>query len=477
MRVVSALTLSILLLTAALLIMSVHSEPSTIVVPDDYPTIMEAISHAVSGDTVFLRNGTYYEQVLIDKSVSLVGENKAGTIINGSTSDVIVHVIGDFVEITNLTIASTLESWIANPLCVHLDGSQNSVVSDNIISTCGSPIQLSNSDKNRISGNLITGAYLLHAINLVDSDSNTITRNLKNVVTDVSLDLYRSNDNFVSMNEFDGNMATAVFIIESNRNMFTGNNIISPVMPGISIQNSNGTKAYHNYIEGRDWIGNPSDVSIDENSHFSSWDNGYPCGGNSWYGFDGPDDNSGKLQSLPGSDGIIDTPYVVSSDSQDNYPFKQTAGWANQPISIASNVTITESCVKTYVALITTAGDAGGTGAFNVSMPKLNSTKIRVQIDGEPVPDPFPLEIDNGTHYSVYFEFPTGVHEISFQYAGSGDANADGTVNILDIVMVAVSFGTLIPDHNWTLDADVNNDHKVNIIDIATVAIHFGSTE
>jgi len=41
---------------------------STITVPDDYSTIQEAINNAAEGDTVFVKAGTYYEHVVVDRS-------------------------------------------------------------------------------------------------------------------------------------------------------------------------------------------------------------------------------------------------------------------------------------------------------------------------------------------------------------------------------------------------------------------------
>ncbi|MCJ7570581.1 MAG: hypothetical protein MUO82_01710, partial [Candidatus Thermoplasmatota archaeon] len=47
-------------------------------------TIQEGINNATAGDTVFVYNGTYYENVVVNKTISLVGEDKNGTIIDGS---------------------------------------------------------------------------------------------------------------------------------------------------------------------------------------------------------------------------------------------------------------------------------------------------------------------------------------------------------------------------------------------------------
>jgi hypothetical protein len=45
-------------------IQPVKTESITIIVPDDYSIIQEAINNANNGDIVFVRNGTYFEMLL-----------------------------------------------------------------------------------------------------------------------------------------------------------------------------------------------------------------------------------------------------------------------------------------------------------------------------------------------------------------------------------------------------------------------------
>ncbi len=52
----------------------------------NYSRIQDAIKDSSSGDTVFVYDDSspYLENVVIDKSITLVGEDKTSTVINGS---------------------------------------------------------------------------------------------------------------------------------------------------------------------------------------------------------------------------------------------------------------------------------------------------------------------------------------------------------------------------------------------------------
>lgn len=54
------------------------------------------------------------------------------------------------------------------------------------------------------------------------------------------------------------------------------------------------------------------------------------------------------------------------------------------------------------------------------------------------------------------------------------DLNKDGTVNILDIAIVARAFGCKPGDPNWNVIADIDKNGIVNILDIAIVARDYG---
>jgi hypothetical protein len=60
-----------------------RADSKTLVVPDDYPTIIEAITNSKEGDTIFVKKGNYEgplnQTVVIEKSISIMGEDANST--------------------------------------------------------------------------------------------------------------------------------------------------------------------------------------------------------------------------------------------------------------------------------------------------------------------------------------------------------------------------------------------------------------
>jgi len=56
------------------------------------------------------------------------------------------------------------------------------------------------------------------------------------------------------------------------------------------------------------------------------------------------------------------------------------------------------------------------------------------------------------------------------------DINHDRIINILDISVVAMAFGSKLGDEKWNLIADLNDDDVVDVLDISIVAKDFGKT-
>ena len=176
-RTVSGIMLLLLLIgifALAFNVQPVKTEPTTIVVPDDYPTIQAAINAAVSGSTILVKKGTYAENVVINKMLSLLGENCATTIIDGGGTEDSVRIGANNVTISGFTIKNSGQGFYDGIALNHVI---NCNVHGNIIKDNSFGILLSSSDNNSIVENNIT-ANRHHGTGLWDSSNyNNVSRN------------------------------------------------------------------------------------------------------------------------------------------------------------------------------------------------------------------------------------------------------------------------------------------------------------
>jgi len=72
--------------------------------PGNYSTIQEGINAASDGDTVFVFNGTYYETVVVNKQIQLIGESRENTVIDAGGTSAAVNVVVSGVYISDFTM-------------------------------------------------------------------------------------------------------------------------------------------------------------------------------------------------------------------------------------------------------------------------------------------------------------------------------------------------------------------------------------
>jgi len=169
----------LVLLTIGMLSLAFNIQPAkarTITVPDDYPTIQEAINNANEGDTIFVKNGTYKENVVVNKEISLFGENRETTIILGITKSRsrTIDVKANNVIINGFTI-QTLSGieFATTGLAVYR--CNNTLIQNNIILGNGYGIRLTWSFNITLYGNSIIDNY--YGIELVCSSNCTFKDN------------------------------------------------------------------------------------------------------------------------------------------------------------------------------------------------------------------------------------------------------------------------------------------------------------
>ena len=73
----------------------------------DYTKIQYAIDNASDGDIIQVWEGTYFENLKINKTISLIGNSTENTIINGNQSGDVVLITADWVNISDLAITGS----------------------------------------------------------------------------------------------------------------------------------------------------------------------------------------------------------------------------------------------------------------------------------------------------------------------------------------------------------------------------------
>jgi parallel beta-helix repeat protein len=298
---------------------SVKPDPGIRIVDDDGPadfsSIQEAINAASPGDTIYVKAGTYYEQVVLNKSVSLIGENKETTIIDGNGTEAYegtVNILADNVTVSGFEIRNNFVRGGIN-YGIFLNHSSNSTVNGNVVKAQeGRAILVEGGSGNNISDNEVLD-HTVTGFRLWNSSNNVVTGNRFYLGCFYALSMYYSNNNYIAYNYIATHFAL-LKLEESNNNLIVGNHMGWDGWGGIIFfVGSNGNVLYHNIFERYT-------ISIDENSTNNVWDNGYPSGGNYWSGYNVPDYYSGPYQNETGNDCIGDTPYIIDANNMDRFP-------------------------------------------------------------------------------------------------------------------------------------------------------------
>ena len=585
-RPVSLACLHIFLLLASIcaIFFMVHvSYAAEINVPDPYPTIKEAIDAAADGDTINVsrRSGesqsVYYERLVIDKELILVGESRETIIIDGNGTGTVIRVQADNVEIRRftvrnggrkysgirangysyLTLASntiktnkygvallnsyynTVEQNLLfnnSAAGISLSDSIGNNVSDNNVSESAYGIKLSITNTTFVSGNTVSdnsyGIYIEYSRNNT-VDNNVLQRNMvEGILPAYSSDITVKNNNvcesaygiqLYESNEVTvlGNTVTengySIYLLGSSLSNTIENNTITNSDWGVTLYNSSGNTLRGNTISQNTYGIKPTQNSnnnliyhnnlIDNTEQAvwnpyctNTWHNGYPSGGNHWSDYTGTDEKNGPNQDQPGSDGIGDTPYSIDPNNRDRYPLMTPWGFFHDVAIINVAVSATKAYVGETVNITVTAENQGTyTETFNVTARYENTTlAILGTVGTQEVTDLAPAEniiltfswnttdVQPCVNYTIKAEASTVPNESdttdnlyidgTVKVKIPGDVNGDGVVDIYDLSIVSVAYGTFEGQPGYDPDADINKDGLVDGRDLATVTVNYGNT-
>jgi parallel beta-helix repeat protein len=233
--------------------------------PGNFTTIQDAINISDPGDTVFVFNGTYFENVLVNQSVNLVGEDRNTTIINGGGSGDVVRIAEPWVNLSHFTVTNGrtgfFDSGVSvfsshnnlshlitrnNSLGIYLSWTNNITVYDCQVLNNSEGIYMEYVDYSTVANTTTVGNR--DGIYPYFSSYNKFVNNdLSDQIDCIYPD--RSHYNLISGNRI-RNCRAGIDILNSDGNMVIDNDISMTLIEGILLDHSDKNIFLNNTISG-----------------------------------------------------------------------------------------------------------------------------------------------------------------------------------------------------------------------------------
>jgi len=223
----------------------------------DYHTIQDAVDNASAGDTILVYDGTYNEDVVLDKQLNLIGADWPEVVASDTGDGITVNADGCVIDgfssqsvNGNGIVLYSSNNVISNNRCsnssvgIYLDSSSNNnSLTDNFVYSNTVGIWLDSSGNNMLSNNTAysnsEGISLYYA-----SNSNSLTDNFVYSNT-VGIWLYSSSNNTLMSNTASANTDGISLYSSSNNNTLTSNTASANEI-GISLYSSSNNTLTNN---------------------------------------------------------------------------------------------------------------------------------------------------------------------------------------------------------------------------------------
>lgn len=189
--------------------------------PGNYSSIQDAVDAAGVGDTIIVHNGIYYENLVLNKSITIVGEDRFNTIIDGNGVGDAVFILADNVCIRNFTIKNKGASGTG----INIRANQSTISENLIIDNNWSGIEAGSAFRN------------------CTVSENTIMNNGYGIFFGKKTTGINFSVNTISNNSLDG-----IYLDQSSTGIVTDNIIDKSGDDGLSLTFSNGIVVYKNFI-------------------------------------------------------------------------------------------------------------------------------------------------------------------------------------------------------------------------------------
>jgi parallel beta-helix repeat protein len=316
-----------------------------------FKTIQQAVDAAKPGDTVLVAAGTYVENVVVNKPLTITAASGRPTVQAADASKDVFLVTSSGVHIDGLTltggasgvnvgqvsscVVSNVNAY-GNVHGVYLARATSSDVRNCNLSDNGYGVYCDYASSNTIANNTATGEKgagntLGDGIYMFYSDSNTVADNDMSASHVFGMSLYHSSNNTITGNTISQNEQFGVRLRESDRNVLTFNTLRANVQLGILIIQTTNQQIYlNNFIDQPTAMSGAAEVKLDSPQAMAYTFNGSARTGymsNYYSDYKGSDSNGTGIGSTPSAYG-------------DKYPLvRPTASYGT--ITLASAVTAT----------------------------------------------------------------------------------------------------------------------------------------
>jgi nitrous oxidase accessory protein NosD len=461
-----------------------------------YASIQEAIdaNETLDGHVIYVEEGIYYEHVSVGKSVTLIGESRATTIIDGSATGG-VGIGANNTRISNFTIRNCSNAiWVGG-----VDNTKIEYITIMNYSSIGIVVSRDNWYVD-ISNASITGQGdpgnigTMHDGVFVHYSSHVAISNASIAYTSVAIRIHGGSHLTISNCTLNKNGAGLHFKYWSLGDI--ARNIVANDTYGVYFEYYVwGLNFYHNSFED-----NLVQIRT-AGEMYGYWDDGYPSGGNYWSDYNGTDLYTGPYQNETGSDGIGDTPYVIDENNKDRYPLTKPYGGPNdigitnlttsktvigQGHNLSINVKMINYGINTETFDLTLYANTSTIQSLtNIVLTSRNSTTITFTWNttgfakGNYTIWAYAWPVSNETDTTDNTFTDSWVIVAMVGDITGPDGWPDGKVDMIyDIRSVAKLFGVAPPDPKYNPNYDINGDLKIDMInDIRTVAKHFGDID